>query len=53
MASKLLADDGDFGGRHFQAVEFVVGVEKEVDLQIGRGDLEKFVGFAVSGRRAR
>src|ERR1700761_2927670 len=49
----LVADDGDFGGGDFEALEAVVFVEIEHHFEVGGGDAEAVVGFAVrSGDRA-
>ena len=45
----LVADDGDFGGGDFEALEAVVFVEIEHDFEIGGGYAEAVVGFAVGG----
>src|SRR5207249_6587746 len=38
---------GDFGGGDFQTHEAVIVVEKEKNFEVGRGDLETFIGFAI------
>jgi len=48
-APVLVADDGDFGGRDFEAHEAMGGVEIEIDFEVGGGDAKAFVGFAVDG----
>jgi len=46
---KLVADYGDFGGGDFETLEAVVFIEIEHDFEVGSGDAQAVVGFAVGG----
>src|ERR1700731_727553 len=44
---RLLADDGNFGVRNFQAHEAVIAIEQEKNFEVGGGDFQAFIGLAV------
>ena len=45
--SALVADDGNFGVGNFEPNEAMGAVEQKKDLNVGSGDFEAFVSFAV------
>jgi hypothetical protein len=42
----LVAENGNFCGRDFEAHEAVIGIEEELHLDVGSGDAQSVVGFS-------